>query len=62
MEDINLEDIKDILKTKANLYSDDDLFDNAVKIEYLVEQWLDTFEKEIFEGKSLIELLSSVIA
>ena len=61
MEDINLKEIKDILGNKASLFPDEKLIDDSVKMKFLIELWLDCFEREIFEGKTLEELLASNI-
>ncbi len=61
MDDINFEDIKAILGSKANQLTDEELQDSIIKMQYLIELWLDSFEMEIFEGKSFFEMLASNI-
>lgn len=61
MEDIKLEEIKLLLGNKSQQFSNEELRDTVVKMKYLVELWLDSFEKEIFEGKTLQELLAGIV-
>lgn len=54
---------KDIQKAKETLgslaaeFSPEQLKDTIVEIKYLCESWLDEFERQIFKGKTLAELL-----
>ena len=61
MEDIKLEEIKNLLGKKGNQSTDEQLKDTVVEIKHLIELWLDSFEREIFEGKTLQELLAASI-
>ncbi len=61
MDNINFEEIRAILGDKVNQFSDEDLQDSIIKMQYLIELWLDSFEREIFEGKSFFEMLASNI-
>ncbi len=61
MDNINYEEIKALLGDKTNQLSDEELQDSIIKMQYLIELWLDSFEKEIFEGKSFFEMLASNI-
>lgn len=59
-----MEQIDEIRKIiiKGNIkMSEDELSNNVVIIEHLIDLWLDCFEKEIFDGKTLQELLSTKI-
>ena len=59
MED--LEEFKNILKAGGIELEDDELEETLTKAKYLINQWLDSFERDIFEGKTLQELLASNI-
>ena len=59
MED--LEEFKNILKAGGIEIEDDELEETLTKAKYLINQWLDSFERDIFEGKTLQELLASNI-
>jgi hypothetical protein len=51
------ESARKILGETAKDMSDDELKDQIVMAKYLVESWLDEYEKSIFEGKTLKEKL-----
>jgi len=57
IEDKNVQRAKEILGDIANELTPAQLKDTIVEIQYLVNTWLDDFEREIFEGKTLQELL-----
>lgn len=48
---------KDILGTLASEFSAEGLKDTITEIQFLTESWLDDFEKKIFDGSTLKELL-----
>lgn len=48
---------KEILGPLANKLSTSELRDVIAETEFLVGSWLDDFERQIFEGKTLNELL-----
>lgn len=48
---------RQILGEAANELSDEQLEAYTVQFEYLVGCWLDVFEKNLFDGKTLKELL-----
>ena len=48
---------RQILGEVANELSDEQLETYTVQFEYLVGCWLDVFEKNLFDGKTLKELL-----
>jgi len=56
-EEKNIQKTKQILGELANNFSKDDLRDVVAQVEYLAESWLDDFEREVFEGKTLNEVL-----
>jgi len=53
----NLEKAREILGELANELSDEELKTTVTEIQFLTDSWLDEFEKIIFEGKTLNELL-----
>jgi hypothetical protein len=57
MDDIDIEKAKALLGDAAKKMTDDDLNDSCVEMQYLVETWLDDYERSIFDGKTLRELL-----
>ena len=57
----DLEEFKNILKAGGIELEDDELEETLTKAKYLINQWLDSFERDIFEGKTLQELLASNI-
>ena len=57
----DLEEFKNILKAGGIEIEDDELEETLTKAKYLINQWLYSFERDIFEGKTLQELLASNI-
>lgn len=49
---------KELLKKAGCDVSDEELDETLIKLKYLIEVWLNEVEKEIFEGKTLQELLA----
>lgn len=47
---------REILGELAKEYSDDELWKLVTEIQFLTDCWLDDFEREIFDGKTLTEL------
>lgn len=52
---------REILGELANEYSDDELWKIVTEIQFLTDCWLDEFEREIFDGKTLSELLTEEV-
>ncbi len=61
MDEIDIEKAKTILGDTAKKMTDDQLKDTCVEVQYLMETWLDDYERSIFEGKTLRELLGENI-
>ena len=57
ISDKNVKILKNTLGILADNYSPEELHLLATKIEFLVESWLDEYERNIFNGKTLKELL-----
>lgn len=53
----DLKKTKEILGDLAKEFSDSELKDLVSQIQYLTESWLDEFEREIFDGLTLNEIL-----
>ncbi len=45
-------------RSENSQITQEDLHDAVVEIKFLATSWLDDFEKELFEGKTLDELLN----
>jgi len=56
-EEKAIKKVKEILGPLAKDFTGDELRDLVAQIEYLVETWLDEFERDIFKGMTLKELL-----
>ncbi len=56
-----LQKAREILGELANEYSDDELWKIVTEIQFLTDCWLDEFEREIFDGKTLTELLTEEV-
>lgn len=55
--DKTLQKTKEILGALSKEFTQEQLNDVILEIEYLTESWLDEFERQMFEGKTLNELL-----
>ncbi len=56
-EDRSIQEAKRILGKKADKFTKEQLRDVITEVKYLVSTWLDDFERELFEGQTLNELL-----
>ena len=56
-EDKDIQKVKEILGTKAKDFTDAQIRDIAAETQFLIGSWLDDFERGIFDGLSLNELL-----
>lgn len=56
-QDKDLASTKEVLGELSKSFTDLQLKEIITDIDFLVENWLDEFEQEIFEGKTLKELL-----
>lgn len=57
IENRNFKKTKEILGTLANEFSEAELRDVIAQVEYLAESWVDDFERDIFGGLTLKEVL-----
>jgi hypothetical protein len=60
IEQKDIDEARDILGDIAKDISDDDLRNMLVEIQFLVESWIDEYERKNFNGKTLNELLGSL--
>jgi len=56
-EEKNLQKAKEILGPVAIEFTSEQLKETIVEVQFLVESWLDDFEREVFGGQTLKELL-----
>lgn len=57
LEQKDLDEAREILGDTVKDLDDDQLKDQIVMVSYLIETWVDEFERTIFNGKTLNELL-----
>ncbi|HWY79933.1 MAG TPA: hypothetical protein VNW29_06260 [Candidatus Sulfotelmatobacter sp.] len=57
VEDNKIQRVRNILGNNASQISDEEIEISLVQFEYLVNSWLDEFERNIFEKKTLQEIL-----
>lgn len=49
---------REILGESAKDMTDEQVFDLVTEMQYLADSWLEEYEREVFDGKTLIELLN----
>ena len=52
-----LQEARRIMRDKASHLSDKELDSYLIKLQGLVDSWMDEYEKQVFEGKTLKETL-----
>ena len=60
IEQKDIDEARDILGDLAKGISDDDIRDIVVEIQFLVESWIDEYERKTFNGKTINELLGTL--
>lgn len=60
IEQKDIDEAREILGDAAKDLADDQLKDQVVMIQFLIETWMDEFERKIFNGKTLNELLGGI--
>ena len=60
IEQQDIDEAREILGDTAKDLTDDQIKDILVEIQYLVECWLEEYERKIFNGKTLNELLGGI--
>lgn len=56
-EDKEIKQVKEILGTLSTNFSIDEMHVLISEIQYLTNVWIDEFEKDLFNGKTLTEIL-----
>lgn len=56
--EISIEEVRKILGKVAEGMSDEKIQEQMVKMKFLADSWLDIYEKSIFDGKTLTEILN----
>lgn len=52
-----VEEARDILGESATSLTDEELYDLTNEMQYLVDTWIEEFERDVFDGKTLKDLL-----
>ena len=60
IEQKDIDEARDILGDIAKDISDDDLRNIVVEIQFLVESWIDEYERKTFNGKTINELIGTL--
>jgi hypothetical protein len=60
IEQKDIDEARDILGDIAKDISDDDIRNIVVEIQFLVESWIDDYERNTFNGKTINELLGTL--
>ncbi|HUD19585.1 MAG TPA: hypothetical protein VMR81_04030 [Patescibacteria group bacterium] len=55
-----LDEIRELLQKDGIQMNDDEIQTTISELQYLVDVWLNTVEQQIFEGKTLDELLTNI--
>lgn len=58
--EITIEEARKILGKTAERMSDEQLQDQLVRMKFLIESWLDKYERSIFDGRTLNELVIQI--
>lgn len=52
-----IQEAREILGEAADNLTDEQVYDLANEVQFLVDSWLEEYERKVFDGKSLDELL-----
>lgn len=52
-----VQEAREILGESAAKMNDEKVYDMVVEMQYLVDTWLEEFEKDVFDGKTLKEIM-----
>lgn len=55
-----INEIRELLKKNGVEMNDDEIQTTVTELQYLIDVWLNNVEQQIFEGKTLDELLADV--
>ena len=56
----NVDEIRELLRKNNIKMTDDEIQTTVSELQYLIDVWLNTVEQQIFEGKTLDELLTNI--
>ena len=56
----NVDEIRELLRKNNIKMTDDEIRTTVSELQYLIDVWLNTVEQQIFEGKTLDELLTNI--
>lgn len=54
-----VQEARDVLGESADKMDDEKVYDMVVEMQYLVDTWLEEFEKDVFDGKTLKEIIQT---
>ena len=60
IEQKDIDEAREILGDSVKDFSDEDLKDKLVEMLFLIESWLDEYERKVFNGKTINEMLGSL--
>ena len=52
-----VQEAREVLGESSSNLSDEQIYDLVTEMQYLVDTWIEEFEKNVFEGKTLNEVL-----
>ena len=52
-----VEEAREVLGDSASSITDEQVYDLVNEVQYLVDTWIEEFEREVFDGKTLKEVL-----
>ncbi len=58
-EEKELAKAKELLGQTGKQFTTEEIKDIVTKVQFLVQSWLDEYERQVFDGQTLNELLSS---
>ena len=61
VQEKSIQEAREILDISENEYSDRQVLDLVNEVQFLVESWLDEFERKTYDGKNLDELIGSKV-
>ena len=53
-----IQEARNILGESAESLSDKEVYDLVNEIQYLVDTWIDEYERKVFKGKTLAEVIN----
>lgn len=56
----NIDEIRELLRKNNIKMTDDEVRTTVTELQYLIDVWLNAVEQQIFEGKTLDEILTNI--